>query len=180
MPEQIYPPKLPPAHPPVEEDVLNFKRRPTVPFTFERQMRYLGEIRRHGQKTVAAARAGTTPGTVLTYRKNDPDFDAAITMAEDLYVEEVLLAEAQRRAVEGVTEPVIGGRNRDEVVCEKVVYSDSLLALLLKSRRSEFREGSKGDPSRFNQQGGVVVIPAGPSTPESWEENFAEAANPRK
>lgn len=171
-PEQLYPPVY---------DTCDDYRKPNVEFTMERRMRYLWELRRTGLKYKSAQVAGVSPATVLRLRKEDKDFDAAVRVAKDLFVDEVLVAAARQRAVEGVERPIIGGKDRDQIVATEQVYSDSLLALLLKSQRGEeFREPKGGDAGRYNQDGGVVVIPAAPATPEEWEAQFGEMANPKK
>jgi len=81
--------------------------------------------------------------------------------------------------VDGVEKPLLGGRDRDEVVATEIVYSDSLLSLLLRAARPEFRDGG-GDVGKYNQDGGgVVIIPASPTSPEDWEKQHGEAANPK-
>jgi hypothetical protein len=171
--------KLPPTEVyPTPED-FNYKK-PPVALTFERKMRYLYELRRTGLMYRAAELVGVSSSVIDNARKKEPEFAAAVLEAKNRFVDEVLITEAHRRAVKGVERPIIGGRYRDEVVATEVVYSDSLLSLLLKSQRPEFREGGGSDPSRFDQgQPGVVVIPTAPQTPEDWEQQCGESANPK-
>ena len=76
--------------------------------------------------------------------------------AEAFYLD-VLQAEMHRRAVHGVLEPVIGGKDR-EIIGAVRKYSDNLLMALAR----------KADPAGFGNKieadvkvsGGVVVIPA--------------------
>lgn len=87
-----------------------------------------------GQSLSAAARlAGVSVSTVYNARKNDDDFKAALQDAEEASAD-LLEAEARRRAVDGVEEPVYQG---GQLVGTKRVYSDTLLALLLKGRRKD-------------------------------------------
>lgn len=171
-PEQLYPPVY---------DTCDDYRKPAVEFTMERRMRYLYELRKTGLHYKSAQVAGVSATRVLKLRKEDPDFDAAVRMAKNLFVDEVLVKAAVTRAVDGVERPIIGGKDRDQVVATEQVYSDSLLALLLKSQRGdEFREPKAGDAGKYNQEGGVIIVPASPATPEEWEAQYGEMANPKK
>jgi hypothetical protein len=73
-----------------------------------------------------------------------------------------LESEARRRAIEGVEEPVYQG---GQLVGTRMVYSDSLLALLLKGRRKKvFAErvettGADGGPV----QASVTIVSGVPS-----------------
>lgn len=156
-------------------------KKPAVEFTYERRMRFLYELRRTGLMHRAAELVGVSTSSVTTARKKEPAFDEAVRQAKDRYVDEVLVTAATRRAVEGVPKPIIGGRWRDEIITHETVYSDALLSLLLKSARPEFRESS-ADPSKYDlgTNAGVVVIPAGPSTPQEWEEKFGAGSGAAK
>jgi hypothetical protein len=92
-------------------------------------------------------------------RQDDAEFAQAVEQALDMAADK-LEAEARRRALEGVEEPVYQG---GQLVGTKTVYSDSLLALLLKGRRKKvFAErveqtGADGGPIKSQQ----VVIATG-------------------
>ena len=73
-------------------------------------------------------------------RKEDPEFAEAWNLALEAG-NDVLEAEALRRAVEGVDEPIYQG---GALVGTVTKYSDTLLALLLKAHLPEkFRERSE-------------------------------------
>jgi hypothetical protein len=82
----------------------------------------------------AAAEAGIERSTAWLWRKNDPEFAAAWDEAVTEGVDR-LEDEAHRRAVEGYNSRPIYHKGRK--VGEIREYSDSLLGLLLKSRRPE-------------------------------------------
>jgi hypothetical protein len=152
----------------------------TREFTLERRMAFLHHLRKTGLLYNSAERAGITMATVNTWRKKDPDFNDAVDNAKNRYVDDVLLREATRRAVDGVQKPIIGGRFRDEVVATETVYSDTLMCLLIKAARPEFRDSHKADFNLYEPgQGGVFVIPASPASPEQWEEQHKDNANPK-
>lgn len=163
-------------------DLQNYKRKP-VPFTMERRMRFLWALRKVGRMYQAAELAGVTTGVVNRLRKEEPEFDEAVDQAMQRWVDEVLVSSAVHRAVDGVQRPIVGrvGKDEDGIICYETVYSDSLLALLLKAKRPEFRDaGTSGPGGKYEQGGGgVIVIPAGPATVEDWEAKCSEAANPR-
>jgi hypothetical protein len=120
---------------------------------------FLAHLAETGILTDAAEAAGVDRTNVWRRRQDDPEFarqvDEAIDMAADK-----LEREARRRALEGVVEPVYQG---GLLIGTKTVYSDSLLALLLKGRRKKvFAErieqtGADGGPMKTQQ----VVITTG-------------------
>ncbi len=109
--------------------------------------------------------AGAGRAAVYKWRKGDPEFAAAWDKAEDEGTD-VLEAEAIRRAVEGVDEPVgwyqgvAGGTIRR--------YSDVLLIFLLKGRRpNKYRERQQVEHS--GPGGGPIEIEVDSLTDEQLE-----------
>jgi hypothetical protein len=105
--------------------------------TASRDRKFFQHLAETCNVTRAALMAGYARRSVYEYRDEDPEFrrrmDEAVEIATD-----ALEAEARRRAVEGVPEPVF----YQGVECGTVQrYSDRLLELLLKGRRPDvFRE----------------------------------------
>jgi hypothetical protein len=121
-------------------------------FDAEQRYRYCEQLRRHGNKTRAAAACGVSTTTVLTHRKADPTFDEEVAEAMDAYLDG-LEEEAARRARDGVPEPVF----YKGVECGEVQrYSDSLLMFLLKGRRREVY-GDKSQVELTGKDGGPVA-----------------------
>lgn len=153
-------------------------RAPPVEFTYGRRMRYLYELKTYGLLHLAAEKVGVSMSTVRKWRKNEPEFDEACEEARQRYIDGVLVTAAHQRAVHGVERPIIGGRFKDEIVATETVYSDSLLALLLRTARPEFRPsneavGTGNNSVKYNlANGGVLIIPQAPATPEEWEEQI--------
>jgi hypothetical protein len=113
---------------------------------------FLDALAKLGNVTSAMNAAKVDRPTVYRHRKIDQSFAAkwrsALREAGD-----VLEAEAWRRAVDGVTEPVAIAGQREEV--QK--YSDTLLIFLLKGNKpKKFRENLRHEVTGAN--GGAIKI----------------------
>ena len=73
------------------------------------QERFLEELADTGSVSTAASVAGTSRTRVYELRKADPTFASAWQDAEEIAVDR-LEDEARRRALEGVPEPLVSGR----------------------------------------------------------------------
>jgi hypothetical protein len=106
--------------------------------TKSRQECFLQALAETGSVIDAVRVAGTSRTRVYELRKVDPAFSAAWSEAEDIAADR-LEDEARRRAVEGVSEPLVSGGKlvRDDsgqpITARR--YSDGLLMALLKARR---------------------------------------------
>ena len=111
--------------------------------TKERQDLFLQALADTGSVTAAIAVASTSRTRVYELRKADPAFATAWDEAEEIAIDR-LEAEARRRAVEGVTEPLVSAgklvRDDDGQPIAVRRYSDHLLLALLKARRPPRRE----------------------------------------
>jgi hypothetical protein len=109
---------------------------------------FLAALAECGIITHAAKAAGVDRSCVFRYRQDNPEFAAEVEQAIEQAVDE-LEAEARRRALKGVEEPVYQG---GVLVGTRVVFSDALMSLLLRGRRkavfAERREitGADGGP----------------------------------
>ncbi len=108
-----------------------------------RQRRFLQALANTGSVTAAIAVAGSSRTRVYELRKTDPEFACAWQQAEEIATDR-LEEEARRRAVEGVTEPLVGAgklvRDDDGQPIAVRRYSDHLLLALLKAHRPPRRE----------------------------------------
>lgn len=124
---------------------------------------FLAALAECGILSQAAEAAGVDRVTVWRRRQDDAEFARACDEAIDMAADK-LEGEARRRALEGVEEPVYQG---GQLIGTKTVYSDSLLALLLKGRRKRvFAErvettGADGGPVKTQ----VLVATGVPSAP---------------
>jgi hypothetical protein len=112
--------------------------------TGERQERFLAALAETGIVSAAVEIAGTSRTRVYELRKRSADFAAAWEEAEEKAAD-ALEAEAWRRAVVGIQEPLVSGgklvREDDGQPIAIRRYSDTLMIALLKARRPErFKE----------------------------------------
>ncbi len=161
----------------MSKPIQKMKPKPPVEFTEERKIQYLHHLRQTGLVYRAAELVGIEPGTVSKHRKVDPEFDEACDVAKQMWVDEVLVAEAVRRATKGTSRPIVGGKFKDEIVAYEQVYSDSLMAMLLRANRGEFKDKDLAGGGAYSNAGaGVLIIPASPDGLTQWQEKFGELA----
>jgi hypothetical protein len=108
--------------------------------TRDRQQRFLATLADTGIVSVAVEIAGTSRTRVYELRKRDAAFAGAWEEAEERAAD-ALEAEAWRRAVAGVPEPLVSSgkvvRDDDGQPIAIRRYSDNLLLALLKARRPD-------------------------------------------
>ena len=109
-------------------------------FTKDRREAFLRALADCGIVSVAASIAGITRARAYQVRRQDPGFASAWEEAEE-QAADALEAEAWRRAVDGVPEPLVSAgrvvRDDDGQPLAIRRYSDNLLLALLKARRPE-------------------------------------------
>lgn len=113
-----------------------------------RRAAFLQVLAATGNVSAAARAAGLARWRLYARRQKDPEFAAAWRDAEEEAVD-LLEAEARRRAVDGVEEPLMGGGKliKDEGghVITVRRYNDRLLELLLKAHRPDrYKDRSEG------------------------------------
>lgn len=124
------------------------------PFDADRKAHFLREMAATGRRADARQAIGISKRTVENHlspngKCYDPEFAEGYEEAMETY-RDALVAEAHRRAVDGVPEPIYyqgarvteGDDKRDAVVLK---YSDRMLELLLKRHIPEFRDRSTVD-----------------------------------
>ena len=104
---------------------------------------------------------------VRNHLNNDPAFAEAYEEAYT-YFKDALEAEMLRRAVQGWKEPVVGGKDKDEVVTHVQKFDSQLLQLALKRHIPEYREKYQVDA---NVSGGVLVV-GGVLGQQAWQDQF--------
>jgi hypothetical protein len=124
--------------------------RRQVRFTRGRRERFLKALAETGIVTLAAEVVGVSRARVYQVQKEDLGFAAGWAEAEE-QAADALEAEAWRRAVDGVREPLVSGgklvRGDDGQPLSIQRYSDQLLTLLLRAHR----------PDRFRDRAAVEI-----------------------
>lgn len=106
--------------------------------------------------TAAAETAGYTRQRVYEWRDKDPNFAAQWADADAQAIER-MEAEADRRALEGVPEPVF----YQGIEVGKVQrYSDTLLMFRLKRKDPRYRESYREDPADAVREGAAAIAEA--------------------
>lgn len=129
--------------------------------TVEAQAVYCTILQITGSKRAAADAVGHA--SVVRIEKQlalDPIFHENTQVALDRH-REAIYAAAHSRATVGYLVPVIGGKNKDEIVAYERRYSDTLLALLLKRHFPEFAAAATPKLTVNNTQNNVNL-----STPD--------------
>ena len=107
-----------------------------------------------GRISDAAMIAGVSVTTVRDHLNRDQDFSAAWEIARQQYCDHVT-ALVEKRGFEGIEEPILGGKYKDEVVAHKRVFSDSLAMMHAKRYVPEYREKQQLD---MTVTGGVLAV----------------------
>lgn len=126
---------------------------------------FLEELARSGNITLAARMAGWRYPTIAEeHRKSDPQFALAWSDAQK-QANDALVAEARRRAIDGVQEPVF---YKGLQIGSITKYSDKMLEILLKG---EMPDKYGNAQTADSDDSGVLVIPRSPETTtiEDWE-----------
>jgi hypothetical protein len=126
-------------------------------FTSERRETFLGVLAETGNVTRAAACVGMTRRQMYYHREADAEFAEAWEDAVEQATDE-LEEEARRRALEGVEEEVYF---QGEVVGYKRVYSDAMMALMLKAYRSKRFRDRVDQRIEGNGPGGSLILQIG-------------------
>lgn len=143
-------------------------------FDDEARGRFLHHYAFFGRFTHACDAAGVAVQTVERHLDKDEDFKAAFLEAQKRYRDRVHTV-AQRVALDGVKRPLLGGKDKDEIVAYETVYATNILAMELKRVDPSYRENGKED-GRQGRKSGVLVVPATQTVEEWIEEN--ERAKP--
>lgn len=169
-----------PRKPVVDQSSWRVKiRQNYIKFDDNAKRVYCEALAEHGVKTAAAGAAGVCMTTVNKHAANDPEFQEAEQAALETYNGSMLLY-FKNLVFKGVQRPIIGGKDRDEVVAYETIISPQLVAMEVKRVDPEYRDKQSIDLT--GNGGGVLVVPAGVS-PEEWvkqqeEKNLDKTAPP--
>ena len=153
-----------------------FPTRRSTKFDRDSRDRFLRNYMLTGQIYASCRAAGVSEECYRQYvRDNINGFADEFEEAKGLF-RDAIEAEIQRRAMVGWEEPVIGGKDRDQVVTTITKYSDRLLELFAKRHIDGYREKQQVD---LNVSGGVMVVPERPKTNETWSEQYGAIPRPK-
>ena len=110
--------------------------RKADPITERKIETFFAELAKTDHIGKACTASGIPQRTAYGWRDTDPEFAQRWTAARESFADH-LEAEATRRAVTGTTK---GIWHQGARVGEEQQYSDSLLALMLKAKRREYRD----------------------------------------
>ena len=160
--------------------IEKLQRKPMVPFTSDRKQQFLDLFRSHpdlkGCRGLCAEAVGVSITTLYDHLKRDPEFAEAFEDALQAFIDENMFAPALKRARDGVERPIIGGKFKDEIITYERVYSDSLMAMMLRAHRAEFKDGKDAASMTASGTGGVLIVPGAPATINDWQNQFGDLA----
>lgn len=127
---------------------------------------FLDILAKTGRVAEAARAVGyTDTATIQQFRRNDEDFAEAWEHALEAAAD-ILEEEADRRAIEGVLEPVF---YKGKVAGYKTNHSDTLLMFRLRGLKPGiYRENQRGGDTNINF--GIAVLPMTAPNDEQWEQ----------
>lgn len=153
-------------------DMRNWRRQMQVSrmkLDDDAKQRFLDSFREYGLFTRASEYAGVRNNTIRHHMELDPDFAAAVQEAKEFYRDKVI-SHHRDLLFNGCEEPIVGGKDKDEIVAYKRVYPIRLIELELRRQEPEYREKTEMD---MNVNGGVLVAPAAMSAAE-WAEKYGK------
>lgn len=115
---------------------------------------FLNTYAKTGRKQQAASAAGTTLETVNRHRETDTEFANAYDEATLAYQDKVhTLA---YKLMDGIREPIVGGKDKDQIVAHKLVHATNLLAMEMRRSNPEYKERQELE---LKGGGGVLLVP---------------------
>lgn len=128
----------------------------------DEKRRFLEHFIQHGNKAQAARYAGVSRTTVYLHIEKDEQFSELVEDAYELYCESIV-AEMQRRALDGVDEPLsYQGRLTGQYINRK---SDRLLERLAEAKVPGF--GKKVDVEH-KHSGGILLVQSDVNSADEW------------
>lgn len=154
-------------------DQTNWRRRiqeSRTKFDDDRKATFLQRFAECGRMYESAQAADISYATVSKHLKDDPEFAEAFGEAREAY-KDLVHRTAYKVGVEGYDEPMIGGKDKNEVVAHKRVYATNILAMEMRRVDPSYKERSEID---MNLNGGVMLLP-GEMSLEEWMEKYGKS-----
>jgi len=152
-------------------------KRGSYKFDRDARNRFLETYARTGLVGLAVKASGVSGETVRIYTNENLEGFADEYEEAKMAYRDTIEAEIHRRAISGWEEPLIGGKDRDQIVTYVTRYSDRLLEFHAKRHIADYREKTQLD---LNVKSGVIAIPVVAPSGEAWEEANKEIAAPER
>lgn len=143
--------------------------------TDELKVKYCEHLARYGQKAAAAESVNVSTTCIQNNRELDPVFDAMCNEAFAHYADRVhTLA---WKLMDGVKKPIVGGKDKDEIVAYEMVHAVPIVQMELKRVNPEYKDRSEID---MKGNASAVLIAPPNQTPEEWLKATQAAAETTK
>ena len=137
---------------------------------------FIAHFREHGRMSHAAEAAGVTTTTVKQHLQNDPDFFQMYIDARNSYADKVI-EHAQNLIFNGTRRPILGGKDRDQIVAHEIIYPISLIQAELRKVDPIGYADPTNNQVNVNVQQGVAVVPSTTSKDE-WRSRYSPKGEP--
>lgn len=141
----------------------------TIKFTDRMKTLYLERLAETGLIMASATAVGVCYATVVDARESDPEFKAMEKEAK-AYWHDVVCNAMKEQGVDGVLEPIFGGKYKDTIVGHSRKFTPGILALEAKRIEPEYREKFQAE---VKHTGGVLLVPASEADADAWREKNA-------
>lgn len=115
---------------------------------------FLNVLAKTGRRTEAANAAGVHLKTILDHRNVDPEFEDAFQEALGRYADTVHVLAL--KLMNGVKKPIVGGKDKDEIITHEIVHATNLLAMEMRRTNPEYKEKTELE---INGGGGILLVP---------------------
>jgi hypothetical protein len=147
-----------------------------IKFDDKRKAIYLNVLRKTGLRHRSAQAAGVTMQTVNNHLASDEHFKIARDEALAEYAD-IIQQHAFKISVKGVKKPLLGGKDKDEIVAYEEVYATNILAMEMKRTNPDYKDRQEID---LNHTGGSVLVAPADMTPAEWIKQQTEKNKGKK
>lgn len=130
--------------------------------------KFLDAYRECGIIVKAALAANLSYSSIANLRKSDPEFEAEMEQAKQLWIAEKLDAPLREIGIDGIKEPIFSPKTGQLLGHKRVVHAQVTLAYARKFDPA-YRDKQEVD---VNHTGGVLVVTAPAPSAQDWKERF--------
>lgn len=136
--------------------------------TTESIAKFLEAYRECGIIVKAALAANLSYSSIANLRKTDPDFEAEMEQAKQMWIAEKLDAPLREIGIDGIKEPIFSPKTGQLLGHKRVIHAQVTLAYARKFDPA-YRDKQELD---VNHTGGVLVVTAPARDVTDWKERF--------